>query len=198
MGTKKIFAEVARLGSVQRCINKTVGAITGRWRNYDTWENIRARCLFAIYELLQDKNEFDSEEELVFYLFGNQYRKSLVYWHVEGQLKSDAGIKSFNGPLHLELDSCKEGDIIFGRFDRTRIIHRIEELFNRKDILSELEKAVLALSYNLSVMEENREDDDKTAWSTEEIAQVIGVEEKEIQNIRRGALLKLKPHLMDL
>ena len=44
-------------------------------------------------------------------------------------------------------------------------------------------------------MEEEREDNDRTAWSVEEISQVMEISQKEIKEIQKHALLKLRPHL---
>jgi hypothetical protein len=194
--TQTEFRKVLRSKAVQNCLTKTVAALISRWRTYESVQNYRARCLYAVWHLLVRKESFSSDGELLYYLFGNQHKKNLVYWHVENQLRKDSGIKSFDGPKHVELDSFN-GTSSQDHVDREQIIQRLSDVFS-KSILTEKEKAILVLSFNLSLMENEREDSDIAPWSTEEIAVMIGLTEKEVQSLRKNALLKLKPHLADL
>jgi hypothetical protein len=180
---------------VSECIAKTVGLIQSRWRTYEPEYNYRALCLIAIWELLSIRNSFKDEKDLVYYLFGDQFKKNRTYWNVIAQLKDDSGIKRFDGPKHIELDSlaqylpCSENK-------REELILELQRIFQSNDILSYMEKTVIALMFNLSVMEDEREDTDNTEWSVEELSIVLGISMGEVKKLRRSALTKLKPHLI--
>jgi DNA-directed RNA polymerase specialized sigma subunit len=144
----------------------------------------------AIFELLSAQPEIEYGN-IVYFLFGNKNTKSKVYWHVESQLRKDAGLKEF---LNNEVDITNCYELSYEEGKRTDILKTIDTLF-QQNILSDIEKTILALSFNLSAMEEEREEGDLSLWTNKEIAVALKIPEHEVNRIRKRALNAIKPYL---
>lgn len=177
---------------IRTCINRVVKLIQSRWRGYDSEKNYEARCNLAIFQLLKLRQEFEDEGELIYYLFGNKGTKNKVYWNVEAQLKEDAGVKVWPQP-EVEIEKCHE---LYQREGmRAQLLDTVSEVFN-KGILNRTEQLVLTLWFNLSELEEEREEGDISPWSIKEISTALSMPEQEINEIKSKALRKIKPYFI--
>lgn len=153
--------------------------------------------LTTIWELLEGAPNTDNERDLCYYLFGNYTTRNRVFWAVDGTIRKDCGIKKFdlkNKPVDLEK---VENFVVGEKKQRLKLIEALDVLFKR-DILTDKEKHVISLLFDLSTIEELREDGDHREWSVSEIARAMNIREAEVAQIKNKALKKLAPHLKGL